>query len=59
MLTPNDKMLSCVEGLHCICTLSCSGQRVGKGKVGGNRKQEEKEKARGEREMVEKVEVRI
>lgn len=27
LLTPNDKMLSCVEGLHCICTFSCSGQR--------------------------------
>lgn len=48
VLTPNDKMLTCVEGLHCSCTFSCSGQREKEGKW----------KREGEREMVKKGKVR-
>lgn len=57
MLTPKDKMLTCVERLHCICTFSCSGQRVRKGKAGENRKPEEKGKAGENRKQEEKEKV--
>lgn len=58
VLTPNDKMLPCVEGLHCICTFSCSGQRVGKRKAGENRKREEKGKLEGEKGRSEEIKPR-